>query len=82
LYIESNSGLSRDQVIQYLASNNIQARPIWGLINEQKPYLNSQAYKIEKAKHYWERVVNIPCSSNLLREDAQYVVDCLSHIKK
>lgn len=51
--------------INKLSENNIQARPIWGLIHEQKPYLNEQAYRIEKAKYYQDKVVNLPCSTNL-----------------
>lgn len=69
--------LNRDQVIKYLASRKIQARPIWGLINDQKPYLDCQSFSISKAKVYLEKIVNIPCSSNLTREDAGYVIDCL-----
>lgn len=77
LYIKNNYGLNRDEVIHYLESKNIQTRPIWGLISDQKPYRGSQTYKIEKAKQYIEHVVNIPCSSNLSREDVAYVIECL-----
>ena len=64
----------RDRMITYLAENKIQSRPIWGLIHEQKPYEGSFAYQIEKAKEYWQHVVNIPCSTNLKGEDVEYVV--------
>lgn len=77
LYVDSDYALNRDQVIQYLASKKIQARPIWGLISEQKPYRDSQVYKVEKAKQYLEHVVNIPCSTNLVKEDVNYVIECL-----
>lgn len=69
--------LNRDEIIQYLSSKGIQSRPIWGLINEQKPYINCQTYKIEKAKYFLENIVNIPCSTNLNKEDALYVIECL-----
>lgn len=72
--------MSRDEIIKYLTTKSIQSRPIWGLINEQKPYLNNQSYKIEKAKYYLEHVVNIPCSTNLTKEDVIYVVQCLKNI--
>lgn len=71
--------MNRDEIIKYLSSKGIQSRPIWGLINEQKPYLSSQAYKIEKAKYYIKHIVNIPCSSKLTREDALYVIECLKN---
>ncbi len=77
LYVEQGYALNRDQIIKYLASKKVQARPIWGLISDQKPYEGSQTYKIDKARQYLDKVVNIPCSSNLSREDAAYVIECL-----
>ena len=77
LYCGEEYPLNRDQVIQHLASKGIESRPIWGLVHEQKPYRGSQTYRIERARHYWERVVNLPCSSNLSKEDALFVVACL-----
>lgn len=69
--------LNRDKIIEHLSTNGIQSRPIWGLISEQKPYLNDQIYRIEKARYFLERIVNIPCSSNLTKEDVLYVIKCL-----
>lgn len=66
--------LDRDELINYLGKNSIQARPIWGLIHEQKPYKNSITSKIDVARYYWERVVNIPCSSNLTVEKVNRVI--------
>ena len=80
LYIEDYFKLNRDELISYLASHKIQTRPIWGLINEQGPYLNALGYEIEKAKDYLKHVVNIPCSSNLSVEDVFIVIDCLKGI--
>jgi perosamine synthetase len=73
--------LNRDGLIKYLYSKGIQSRPIWGLISEQKVYLTNQAYMIEKAKYYLEHIVNIPCSTNLTKENVLYVVDCLENLK-
>lgn len=80
LYIEDSFKLNRDELISYLASHKIQTRPIWGLINEQKPYLYNQSYDIDKAKDYLKHVVNIPCSSNLSVEDVSIVIECLKGI--
>ena len=80
LYIEDSFKLTRDELISYLASHKIQTRPIWGLINEQAPYLNALGYEIEKAKDYLKHVVNIPCSSNLSVEDVFIVIECLKGI--
>ncbi|QUI25008.1 LegC family aminotransferase [Vallitalea pronyensis] len=77
LYVDQGYALNRDQIIKYLASKKIQTRPIWGLISDQKPYEGSQTYKINKAKQYLDKVINIPCSSNLSGEDVGYVIECL-----
>jgi aminotransferase in exopolysaccharide biosynthesis len=69
--------LGRDEIIKYFSSKGVQSRPLWGLISEQKPYLSSQTYNIEKAKFYLEHIVNLPCSTNLVKEDVLYVVECL-----
>ena len=44
------------------------ARPLWGLIHQQKPYLDCQAYRIEQAPYYQQNLINLPCSSNLTGE--------------
>lgn len=66
--------------IQTLQHKGIQTRPIWGLIHEQKPYLNAQSYKIEKATYYVKHILNIPCSSNLEQDEVRYVAECLNEI--
>lgn len=75
-----NWNMSRDKLIKKLSENKIQTRPIWGLIHEQKPYLNAQSYKIEKACYYHDRIINIPCSSNLKREEVIKVVEVIKNI--
>lgn len=75
LYIENKDKYSRKKIIEHLAQEHIQTRPIWGLIHEQKPYLYEQTYKIEKAFKYYDRIVNIPCSSNLSAGDVYKVIE-------
>ena len=77
LYLEDEYPLSRDALIRHLGEEQIQARPIWGLICDQKPYANNTRYEIETARSYYERVVNLPCSTSLTAEDVDRVLDCL-----
>lgn len=65
----------RDQLLQELQKDNIQTRPIWKLIHTLKPYEGSRSYEIEKALYYYEHVLNIPCSTNLSKEEVAYVAD-------
>ena len=71
----------RDALISYLSDKNIQTRPIWNLICDLKPYHCCQKHKIEKAYYYWQHVVNIPCSSNLSREDIEVVASSIREFK-
>ena len=65
--------LSKQKIIESLKDNNIQSRPIWGLIPDQIPYKQCTSYKLDKSRYYFENVVNIPCSSNLSKKDVEYV---------
>lgn len=68
------------EIITALEKRKVQTRAIWGLINEQKPYQGAYAYKIEKAKYYSERVLNIPCSTNITDDEIRYVVEQVKEV--
>lgn len=74
-------GLSRDELLTKLKDQKIQSRPIWGLIHEQKPYKNNQSYKVEKANDYIDRILNIPCSTNLVQEEVTLVINAIKNAK-
>lgn len=65
---------SMREIITALEQKGIQTRAIWGLINEQKPYEEELAYKIEKASYYAERILNIPSSTQITEDEINYVV--------
>lgn len=68
------------QIITQLQDHGIQTRPIWGLIHQQKPYQNATAYDIKKAEYYSERIINIPCSTQIKEEEIRRVVKSLEEI--
>ena len=77
LYVEDSHPLGRDEIIRRLSEEKIQTRPIWALIQDQADYPRNQRYGDELAYDYLHHVVNLPCSTNLTKEDAQRVVDVL-----
>lgn len=79
---ENRYGMDRDELLKRLNKGNIQTRPLWALIHNQKPYLNNQSYNIEKALFYKENLINIPCSSNLKEEEIEIVINELKKLKK
>ncbi|MGL4865773.1 MAG: LegC family aminotransferase [Cetobacterium sp.] len=75
-------GLNKDELLKKLVDVNIQTRPIWGLIHQQKPYREDTIYKLEKSIWYHDRILNIPCSSNLSEEEVNIVIQKLKEFKK
>ncbi len=64
---------SMREIITVLEGHGVQTRAIWGLINEQVPYLRDEAYKIEKAPYYAARILNIPSSTQISDQEIEYV---------
>lgn len=75
-------GIGRDELLQKLVDAGIQTRPIWGLIHQQKPYSTCQSYEIEKALYYYDRILNLPCSSNLTEKEVYQVIQKIKELKK
>ncbi|MFH1944800.1 MAG: LegC family aminotransferase [Acidobacteriota bacterium] len=75
---ESLYGKNRDGLMNRLADNQIQSRPVWHLNHTQPPYRNCQSYRIEKATHLFDVTLNIPCSVGLKEEEMFSVIDALS----
>lgn len=67
------------EIITKLEEKGVQTRAIWGLINEQMPYIHEATYKLEKAPYYAERILNIPSSTQITEEEIHYVA---KNIKK
>ena len=63
------------EIITKLEEKGVQTRAIWGLINEQLPYIHEATYKLEKAPYYAERILNIPSSTQITEEEIHYVAE-------
>lgn len=77
IYLEEEFPVLRDHVIAEFSKYNIQTRPIWGLIHEQIPYRECRAFQIKRAVDYQQHIVNVPCSTNLKKQDINRVIACL-----
>ncbi len=67
-------------IIAALRERGVQTRPVWGLIHEQKPYAGMTAYRINAARDYAARILNIPCSTQLTKEEILYVADAVREV--
>lgn len=68
------------KIVEKLQVCGVQTRPIWGLIHMQKPYIEYKSYEIVQAIRESEKIINIPCSTNITNEEIQYVVEMLEKI--
>jgi len=71
---------SMREIITALEEKGVQTRAIWGLINEQIPYQNEKTYKLEKASYYAERILNIPSSTQITKDEIEYVVQQVKEV--
>ena len=70
-------GHDREWLMEQLRLGAIQTRPVWYLNHKQQPYLQERAYSVERAEWFWERVLNLPCSTDLLDSDIDRVADVI-----
>lgn len=71
---------SMRDIITALEKRGVQTRAIWGLINEQIPYLEDDTYKLEKAPFYAGRILNFPSSTQITEEEIRYVVEQIKEV--
>ena len=69
---------SMREIITSLEEDGIQTRAIWGLIPDQKPYIEDESYQIEKAPYFASRILNIPSSTQITEDEIHYVAE---HVK-
>lgn len=67
----------RDRLLRYMNDRKIQVRPIWKLNHTQVPFRKYRAMDCEKALHFYNRVINIPCGTNLTAEQLDRVCETL-----
>ncbi len=77
-----NTKITRNELIEELAKRKIQTRPIWLLNPDQAPYKNSQCMPLDNARKFINTIVNIPCSSNLTKEEVKIVASEILDLTK
>jgi len=77
--IKINKNYHRDipQIINFLEKNGVQARPIWKLNHTQKPYKDCFHVDLSNANNLYDKIFNVPCSTNLSEESIMTVCDLL-----
>lgn len=73
-------GKTMRNLIMALQEKGVQTRAIWGLIHEQMPYKDAEAYKMERAPYYGSCILNIPSSTQITEEDMVYVAQTITEL--
>lgn len=73
-------GIGKEGLFKKLIKNNIQARPLWRLNHLQHPYRNCLSYKIKKAHYFYDRILNLPSSVGLKKEEVTKITDILKNV--
>jgi perosamine synthetase len=69
--------VKRDRLLQYMNDRKIQVRPIWKLNHTQTPFRKYRAMDCGNALRFYDRVINIPCGTNLTEEQLNRVCEVL-----
>ncbi len=64
-----------------LREKGIEGRSFWKPVHLQKPYQDAvKAQSLENASSLWERILTLPCSTNITGEELEYVALSLKDI--
>lgn len=72
---EKHFGIDSRALQRALADRNIQTRPLWAPIHEQRPYRDCPSYRIEVTLRLCRQALSLPCSVGLSEMDQQRVID-------
>ena len=62
------------ELIADLAAEQIEARPLWAPLHEQRPYRDCEAFEVATSRWLYERAVSLPCSIGLTEADQTRVI--------
>ena len=77
LRINKKYKYSKNTLLKKLVAKNIEARSVWYPNHLQKPYKNSQTYKIKMANFIFRNYICLPSSSNLKIDQIKFIVDSI-----
>lgn len=72
--------ISPMKLTKALGIKGIQARPVWKLMHTLPMYREFETFGIETSEEIYNKVLCIPCSTNLTEEDVYRVCNCLKEI--
>jgi len=72
-------GTDRDGLMTKMSELGIETRPLWKLNHTQRPFAKCPSYRIERAFHFEENLLNIPSSVGLTDADIRRIAEAIKH---
>lgn len=63
-----------------LKLDGIEARSFWKPVHLQRPYMDCPKSDLSVAENLWQRIITLPCSTNLTDDELRRVVDCVNKL--
>lgn len=80
---EEEAGISVPSLLQFLAGENIEARPVWKPLHMQPLFEGTSYYSYRENESVSEQLfktgICLPSGSNMTEEDQARVIDCVKH---
>lgn len=70
------------ELLEACTAAGVQVRPLWYLNHLQLPYRETQAHRITRAHHFYDTVLNLPCSISLTPQQIAEVVALVEAAKR
>ena len=77
LKINFNKSLTRVFLLKHLNKKGINARPVWILNHNQKPFKSYEQYKISKATYLYNTSICLPSGPSLSKKEINYIYEIL-----
>lgn len=75
IVLPDGSGLSNSKTVcAKLKEDGIEARPFWKPVHLQKPYSDCPKSSVDVAESLWQRIITLPCSTNVTEYELAKVV--------
>lgn len=63
-----------------LKDKGIEARSFWKPVHMQMPYKNAPKSKVYIAEDLWDRIITLPCSTNITEEELRYTIKSVKEV--
>lgn len=63
-----------------LKERGVEARSFWKPVHLQAPYANAPRADVQQAEQLWNRIVTLPCSTNITEQELECVVQAVREV--